>query len=176
MSKSMIFHHIFLNRVIFPQPLNQFRDPVSSIGSVGSLVVYLSLLNCAWPLIREVQWFYRTQKLLVQAEKCSVRMPTVRLELAIPRLSLTLLFQAWTIWESCLRKLWWCPRVNNERSMAQYVTYLLTVTGVYQGLQSHQGIIMLKLKRKLKYHGYRYYESVCSPSYCLWCPWLFKKQ
>ena len=35
----------FLNRVIFPQPLNlpcacgTFRDPVSSIGSVGSLVL-----------------------------------------------------------------------------------------------------------------------------------------
>ena len=49
-------------------------------------ILYLSFLNCDWLLIREVQWFYWTQKLLVPAEKFTVRMPKVRLELATPGL------------------------------------------------------------------------------------------
>ena len=50
------------------------------------LIIYLSFLNCDWLLIREVQWFYWTQKLLVPVEKFTVRMPKVRLELATPGL------------------------------------------------------------------------------------------
>ena len=53
---------------------------------VYCIIIYLSFLNCNWLLIREVQWFYWTQELLVPAEKFTVRMPMVRLELAIPGL------------------------------------------------------------------------------------------
>ena len=42
--------------------------------------------DCDWLLIREVQWFYWTQELLVPAEKFTVRMPMVRAELATPGL------------------------------------------------------------------------------------------
>ena len=47
-------------------------------------IFLLSLLNCGWLLIWEVQWFYWKQELPVPAEKVSVRMPMVRLELATP--------------------------------------------------------------------------------------------
>ena len=50
------------------------------------IIIYLSFLNWDWLLIREVQWFYWTQKLLVPVEKFTVRMPKVRLELATPGL------------------------------------------------------------------------------------------
>ena len=50
------------------------------------IIIYLSFLNCDWLLIREVQWFYWTQELLVPAEKFTVRMPMVRLELTTPGL------------------------------------------------------------------------------------------
>ena len=50
------------------------------------IIIYLSFLNCDWLLIREVQWFYWTQKLQVPVEKFTVRMPKVRLELATPGL------------------------------------------------------------------------------------------
>ena len=50
------------------------------------IIIYLSLINCGWLLFQEVQWFYWTQELLVPAEKFSVRMPMVRLELTTPRL------------------------------------------------------------------------------------------
>ena len=49
-------------------------------------IIYLSFLNCDWLLIREVQWFYWTQELLVPVEKFTVRMPMVSLELATPGL------------------------------------------------------------------------------------------
>ena len=49
-------------------------------------IVYLSILNCDWLLIREVQWFYWTQELLVPVDKFTVRMPVVRFELATPGL------------------------------------------------------------------------------------------
>ena len=50
------------------------------------IIIYLSFLNCDWLLVRAVQWFYWTQKLLVPVEKFTVRMPKVRLELATPGL------------------------------------------------------------------------------------------
>ena len=50
------------------------------------VIIILSFLNCDWLLIREVQWFYWTQELLVPVEKFSVRMPMMGLELASPRL------------------------------------------------------------------------------------------
>ena len=50
------------------------------------IIIFLSFLNCDWLLIWEVQWFYWTQKLLVPAEKVSVRMPMMGHELATPRL------------------------------------------------------------------------------------------
>ena len=50
------------------------------------IIIFLSFLNCDWLLIREVQWFYWTQELLVPVEKFSVRMPMMGLELATSRL------------------------------------------------------------------------------------------
>ena len=47
--------------------------------------------------------------------------------------------------------------------MAQYVTLPVNCDTVCQSLPrppESSGIIMLKLKRKLKYHGHQYYESV----------------
>ena len=62
----------------------------TKVGVVGpappALIIYLSFLNCDWLFIREVQWFYWTQELLVPVEKFTVRMPMVRLELATPGL------------------------------------------------------------------------------------------
>ena len=55
---------------------------------VYCIIIYLSFLNCDWLLIREVQWFYWTQKLLLPVEKFKVRMPKVRLELATPGLQI----------------------------------------------------------------------------------------
>ena len=57
-------------------------EGVEFIQLVYCIIIYLSLLNCDWLLIREVQWFCWTQELLVPAEKFTVRMPMVRLELA----------------------------------------------------------------------------------------------
>ena len=62
------------------------RSTCGSFQRIHFIIIYLSLLNCGWLLIREVQWFYWTQELLVPAEKFSIRMPKVRLELATPRL------------------------------------------------------------------------------------------
>ena len=57
-------------------------EGVEFIQLVYCIIIYLSFLNCDWLLIREVQWFYWTQKLLVPVEKFTVRMLKVRLELA----------------------------------------------------------------------------------------------
>ena len=61
-------------------------EGVEFIQLVYCIIIYLSFLNCDWLLIREVQWFYWTQELLVPVEKFIVRMPMVRLELATPGL------------------------------------------------------------------------------------------
>ena len=61
-------------------------EGVEFIQLVCCIIIYLSFLNCDWLLIREVQWFHWTQKLLVPVEKFRVRMPKVRLELATPGL------------------------------------------------------------------------------------------
>ena len=50
------------------------------------IIFFLSFLNCDWLLIREVQWFYWTQELLVPVEKFSLKMLMMGLELATPRL------------------------------------------------------------------------------------------
>ena len=56
------------------------------IQLVYFMIIYLSFLNYGWLVIREVQWFYWTQELLLPAEKFTVRMPMARLELATPQL------------------------------------------------------------------------------------------
>ena len=61
-------------------------EGVEFIQLMYCIIIYLSFLNCDWLLIREVQWFYWTQKLLVPVEKFTARMPKVRLELANPGL------------------------------------------------------------------------------------------
>ena len=62
-------------------------EGVEFIQLVNCFIIYLSFFNCGWLLIREVQWFYWTQELLEPAEKFSVRILVVRLELATPRLT-----------------------------------------------------------------------------------------
>ena len=57
-------------------------EGVEFIQLVYGIILSLSFLNCDWLLIREVQWFYWTQELLVPEEKFRVRMPMVRPELA----------------------------------------------------------------------------------------------
>ena len=72
---------------IEPQDLKSYCwDGVEFIQLVYCIIIYLSFLNCDWLLIREVQWFYWTQELLVPVEKFTVRMPMVSLELATPGL------------------------------------------------------------------------------------------
>ena len=63
-------------------------EGVEFILLVYCIIIYWSFLNCDWLLILEVQWFHRTQELLVPVEEFTVRMPMVRLELAIPRLQI----------------------------------------------------------------------------------------
>ena len=53
------------------------------------VIIILSFLNCDRLLIREVQWFYWTQELLVPVEKFSVRMP---LRVRVPSSALYLVF------------------------------------------------------------------------------------
>ena len=57
-------------------------EGVECIQFVYCNIIYLSFLNCDWLLIREVQWFYWTEKLLVPIKKLTVRMPEVRFWLA----------------------------------------------------------------------------------------------
>ena len=59
---------------------------VEFIKLVHCIIINLSCLNCDRLLIREVQWFYFTQELLVPVKKCTVRMPMVRLKLGTPEL------------------------------------------------------------------------------------------
>ena len=61
-------------------------EGVEFIQLMYCINIYLSFLNCDWLLIWEVQWFYRTQELLVPVEKFSVRMPMMGLELATPQI------------------------------------------------------------------------------------------
>ena len=61
-------------------------DGVEFIKLVHCIIIYLSFLNCDWPLIHEVQWFCWTQELLVPVEKFTVTMKKLRLELATPGL------------------------------------------------------------------------------------------
>ena len=61
-------------------------EGVEFIQLVYCIIIILSFLNCDWLLIREVQWFYWTQELLVPVEKFTMRMPMMGLELATPRL------------------------------------------------------------------------------------------
>ena len=60
------------------------RKGVVFIQLVSCITIYLSFLNCDWLLLREVQWFYWTKKLLVPVEKFTVMMPKVRIELSTP--------------------------------------------------------------------------------------------
>ena len=50
-------------------------EGVEFIQLVYCIIRYLSFPNCDWLLIREVQWFYWTQELLVPVDKFAVRMP-----------------------------------------------------------------------------------------------------
>ena len=76
-------------------------EGVEFIQLVYCIIIYLSFLNCDWLLIREVQWFYWTQELLVPVEKFTVRMPMVSLELATPGLQT----QCSSHWATGARKL-----------------------------------------------------------------------
>ena len=55
-------------------------EEVEFIQVVYCIIVHLSFLNCDWLLIREVQWFYWTQELLVPVDKFTLGMPIVKLE------------------------------------------------------------------------------------------------
>ena len=61
-------------------------EGVEFIQLVYCIIIYLSSLNCAWLLIRDVQCLYWTQKLLLPTEKFTLIMPMIRLELATPGL------------------------------------------------------------------------------------------
>ena len=63
-----------------------FWEGVEFIQFVNCIIIYLSFLTYDWLLIRELQWFYWTQKLPVPVEKFIVRVPKVRFELASPGL------------------------------------------------------------------------------------------
>ena len=78
-------------------PLKSYSsDGVEFLQLVYCTIIYLSFLNCDWLLIRDVQWLYWTQELLVPAEKFTLRIPIVRLKLATPGLQ-THCSSHWTI-------------------------------------------------------------------------------
>ena len=56
-------------------------EGVEFIQLMYCIIKYLSFLNCDWLLIRVVQWFYWTQKLLAQIEKFKVWLLKVTNEL-----------------------------------------------------------------------------------------------
>ena len=78
-------------------------ERVELIHLVYCIIIYLSFPNCDWLLIQEVQWLHRTQELLVQEEKFTVRMPMLTLELATPGL------QTWcsSLWAIQLKSYCW---------------------------------------------------------------------
>ena len=78
-------------------------EGVEFIQLVYCIIIYLSFLNCDWLLIREVQWFYWTQELLVPVEKLTVRVAMVRLEPATPGLQT----QCTSHWAIQLKIYWW---------------------------------------------------------------------
>ena len=57
-------------------------EGVEFIRLAYCFIIYFSFLYCDWLLIREVQWFYWTQKLLVPIQKFKVRMLKETIELA----------------------------------------------------------------------------------------------
>ena len=85
------------------QHKSYFWEGVEFIQLVYCIIIYLSFLNCDWLLIREVHWFYWTQKLLLPVEKFTVRMPKVRLELSTPRLQI----QCSSLWAIELESYCW---------------------------------------------------------------------
>ena len=79
-----MFHRV-LSWVHYISDLRQWPSNTAPQTKL-TIIKCLSFLNCDWLLIREVQWFYWTQELLVPVGKFTVRMPMVRLELATPGL------------------------------------------------------------------------------------------
>ena len=73
------------------QHKSYYWELVEFIQLVYCIIVYLSFLNCDWLLIREVQLFYWTKKLLEEVEKFIVMVSKVRLEFASPGLKNALL-------------------------------------------------------------------------------------
>ena len=61
-------------------------EEVEFIQLVYCILIILSFLNCDWLLIRELQWLYYINELLVPVEKFSLRMPMMGHESATPRL------------------------------------------------------------------------------------------
>ena len=96
-------------------------EGVEFIQLVYCIIIYLSFLNCDWLLIREVQWFYWTQKLLVPVEKFTVRMPKVRLELATPGLQT----QCSSHWAIQLKSYRWegVEGYNITQTLSSVITY-----------------------------------------------------
>ena len=72
-------------------------EGVEFIQLVYCIIIILSFLNCDWLLIREVQWFYWTQELLVPVEEFSVRTTMMGLELATSGLQ-TECSAHWAMW------------------------------------------------------------------------------
>ena len=56
-------------------------EAVEFIQLVYFIIMYTQFLNCDMLLIRDVQWFYWTQELLVPVEKFTVRMRMIKIEL-----------------------------------------------------------------------------------------------
>ena len=91
------------------------------IQLVYCIILYLSFLNGDWLLIREVQWFYWTQELLVPVEKFTVRMLMVRLELA----NLGLQTQCSSHWAIQLKS--YCWEVVEFIQLLYYIIIYLSV-------------------------------------------------
>ena len=72
----------------WPKQLKNYCwERVEFIQLGNCIVNYIFIISQLWlTLIREVQWFYWAQELLIPAVKFTVRMPVMGFELATPRL------------------------------------------------------------------------------------------
>ena len=75
-----------INRVLSEKLERYCREGTEFIQVVYCIIIHLSFFNSGGFFIREAQWFYWTQELLVLVQKFTVRMPINGLELATPRL------------------------------------------------------------------------------------------
>ena len=144
------------------------------------IIIYLSFLNCDWLLIREVQWFYWTQKLLVPIEKFEVRLLKVMTELPTAGLQT----QCSTHWAIQLKSFCWegVDLIQLVYCIIIYLSFLncdwLNISGVQWFYWTHKLVVpvqkfivrMPKVRIELATSGlqtpWSSQRAICLKSYC----------